>query len=134
MGKPLVRIRLWNLFQDADVQAGRVAPLEREALADTGAMYVMLPKQLADHLGLLSAGTRRIRYADGRIEEKPLVRGLVIEAEGRTADCRAIVEDNGPQLLIGQLALEDLDLYVDCPGRRLVPRAESPDMPMAEQY
>ena len=132
VGKPLVTVKLWSLFQDKAVRDGLVEPIIREALVDTGATHVMLPQAVAESLALPEAGTRRVRYADGRTAVRRLVRGLVMEVEGRTTDCQAVVEPGAVQVLIGQTALEGLDLYVDCQGRCLVPRPESPDMPMVE--
>lgn len=134
MGKPSITVRLWNLLEESRIASGELRPVECEALVDTGATFVVLPQVLAEQLSLPFAGNRRVRYADGHTSEKALVGALIVQVDGRTAQCRAIVEPNGGQVLIGQLALEDLDLYVDCQGRRLVPRPESPDMPMAEAY
>jgi hypothetical protein len=69
------------------------------------------------------------------LDEKKIRSGKAAPHEEKClTECRAIIEPDRDQVLIGQIALEDWDLLVDCARRRLVPRPESPDMPMHEIY
>jgi predicted aspartyl protease len=84
-------------------------------------------------LGLKPSGKTKVKYADGRIEEKEVAFGLRIELLGRNTECRAIIEKEGAKPLIGQIVLEDTDLLVDCKTGKLIPNPASPDMPLLEE-
>lgn len=133
MGKVVQKVRLWNILREEEIRSGREAPLEVEALIDSGATTAALPRDIVEKLGLPISGKTRARYADGRISEKSVSVGLRVEIEGRDTVCRAIVEEEGTKPLLGQIVLEDLDLLVDCKNGRLMPNPESPDMPLLEQ-
>ncbi|MBM4078450.1 MAG: retroviral-like aspartic protease [Planctomycetes bacterium] len=139
MGKEEVKARLFNHTDLLNLQRGAIAEaavrkVEVVALVDTGATYVVIPRRIASQLGPFLTRKTKVRYADGREGEREKVFGLVIEVQGRQASVPAIVEDNGAQVLIGYVALEDLDFAVDTIGRRLIPgHPESPDTPMADE-
>ena len=101
-----------------------------DCLVDTGAVMVLLPEDEVGKLGLLRGDRVIVTYADERKEELPTARGLEVQILGRTMVTDCVV---GPPLcepLIGQLVLEQLDLVVDCGGKALRPRPESPNLPL----
>lgn len=106
---------------------GALAPdnvrrVRAKGIVDTGANHVVLPKTIADQLGLPIHGTATVRYADNRTVTRTIVKQLSLETAGREGTFRAVVEPDRDTVLIGVLVLEDLDLIVD-PGREtLVPR------------
>jgi len=125
MGKVVVRARIENLADrhraDAgDLPAGQVRTLEvRDALVDTGATYLSMPKRLIEQLGLRFHRNRTARTATG------MATFAVYGAVRLTVDERdCVVEvselpDTCP-VLIGQLPLEALDFVVDPIGQRLI--------------
>ena len=139
MGRVMPTIKLTNLFdmQKADegaIASSEVRSVEVEALVDTGATALVLTAEIATALGLVDRGTRKVRYADGRIGEVRVVVGVVLEILGREMTGEALVPPGAHQALIGQIPLEALDLIVDPKSRDLRVNPESPDAPLLDLY
>ena len=92
---------------------------------DSGATMLVLPKAVADELGLALADPISVRSADGRRARRRRVQGAHIDLLGRQDTFSAIVEPKRDSALIGAMVLEGLDLLVDCQHQRLVPRDPS---------
>jgi clan AA aspartic protease len=133
----MTRVRLTN-FADIEIArrgqlpADSVRTVEIDALVDTGATMLVLPEDVVNRLGLAIRGTRKARYADGRVAEIPWVAGLIVEILGRETSCDALVEPAGTTPLIGQIPLEALDLLVDPKSRDLKVNPASPDTPLLD--
>lgn len=139
MGRIVVRAKLWNFADEIKVREGlikleEIRAADVDALIDTGATMLSLPGELVNKLGLLPGKPVRVSYADGRVEEKRVAYGVKIEIMDREAETYALIEENGRQVLVGQVVLETLDLIPDPKRGILRPRPESPDMPMVEAY
>ncbi len=135
MGEVRVRVKLTNAVDEALVRRGQLAEgqvrvYETEARVDRGAVRCALPPFVADRLGLARVARYMAQYADGRLEEVDLTEGLVLEIMGRRTTEEALVLGDEP--LIGQTALEKLDLLPDCQGQRLVPNPAHPDQPVSK--
>ncbi|MEM2204156.1 MAG: aspartyl protease family protein [Sulfolobales archaeon] len=88
-------------------------------LADTGAIYTVLPRSLLEELGVKPIGKRRFRLADGRVVEREI--GLIgIEIGGRAVHTIAVFGDEGTHLL-GVVTLGELGLQVDPVSGELKP-------------
>jgi putative transposase len=84
---------------------------EVEALVDTGATLTVIPRRLAEELGLRVTGRTEVETAAGRITlERTRVR---LELEGREELVPALISDVIDKVLIGVTALEVLGLQVD---------------------
>ena len=111
MGKVLVTAKIENLHDVLDVEAGRLAAdqvrsLEvSDALVDTGATMLSMPKRLIAHLGLRHVRTRQARTAAGlaTVQVYGSVR-LTIQEHDFPTDVTEWPDDC--PVLIGQLALE----------------------------
>lgn len=125
MGRVMEKIKLSN-FVDPEKS------VEVEALVDTGAMMLVLPRNIVDELGLRKIEERTVRYADNRTAVKTLYGVVRLEINGRVGDFDVIVEAEGTQPLLGQIPLEHLDLIVDPVARKVMPNPRSPDMPMVD--
>lgn len=135
MGKVIVKARLWSVLEEEKVRSGEVKPLEEEVLVDTGAVSIVVNEALVARLRLPKVTSKaRVRYANGRFAEREVAIGLRIEIMGRDTLVRAIIEPGAERPLLGQIALEDMDLLVDPKNGHLTPRPESPDMPLLEIY
>ena len=99
-----------------------------EALIDTGALHVVLPPNVAEHLGLWRMGSTSARMADGRTMEAPVTEPLYVEIQGRVTTTHALVI--GDTVLIGAIVLEGLDLAVDCTRQQLLPNLGTRDQPL----
>ena len=130
-----VRVKLANALEKALVRRGQLAPsevhtYEAVALVDTGAVRCVLPPFVAEQLGLERVGRRVAEYADGRREEVDLTEPFTVEVMGREELEDAMVL--GDEVLIGQTALEKLDLVVDCASQQVFPNPAHPDQPVSK--
>lgn len=133
MGRTLTKAKMWNVMDEERVERGEVEPLEIEVQIDNGATTPVISPGIVEKLNLKKTGKTRVRYADERIEERDIVMGLRIAIRERDTVCRAIVEPKRKMPLIGQIVLEDLDLWIDSKNGKLIPNPESPDMPLLEE-
>jgi clan AA aspartic protease len=134
VGEVRVTVRLTNATDEALARRGVLAPdqvrtCETDALVDTGAVRTILPRHLADRLGLNLRGQRTVTYADGRGEIVNLTEAIVVELQGRDTTDEALVV--GDEVLIGQTVLEKLDLFVDCKGQRVIQNPRHPNGPVS---
>jgi hypothetical protein len=90
----------------------------------------VLPPHVVQHLGLEIIGQRVAEYADGRLEAVGLTEPFTLYVLGREELEDAMVL--GDEVMIGQTALEKLDLFVDCVNQRLVPNPAHPDQPVSK--
>ena len=125
MGKVIEKVKLTSLFEPKE-------SVEVDAVIDTGATMVVLPKDIVDALGLRKVREVKVRYANNKVEMRPIYGVVTIELKGRSANLDVLVEEKGSQPLIGQVLLELLDLVVEPKTRKLIPNPTSPEMPMME--
>jgi predicted aspartyl protease len=139
MEKALVPAKLENLNDLYEVSQGRLKPEAvrtvevPDALVDTGAVNLMLPRRLVEQLGLQRYRTRRARTSGG-ITDIPMCGMVLLTVQGR--DCRMEVgeiPDDCP-VLIGQIPLESLDFVVDPLHQRLIGNPEHGGEHMTEWF
>jgi clan AA aspartic protease len=133
VGAVHVQVQLTNavdeeLHQRGQLEASQIRTYRTEALVGTGAVRCVLPSFVADQLGLRRVTRMVAQYADGRFEEVDVAGPLVVTIMGRRTFEEALVL--GDEVLIGQTALEKLDLLVDCHRQQLVPNPAHPDQPV----
>ncbi len=139
MGKVLVDAKVENLDDLFEVMKGQrtregVRTVEvKQALVDTGATMLGLPKKHIDHLGLVKFRTRQGRSAAGPATFN--MYGMVqLTVLGREAKVEVFeVPDDNP-VLIGQIPLEILDFVVDPVGQRLIGNPDHGGEQMIEVY
>ena len=86
--------------------------IEVEFIADTGAIYTMIPKYIAEELNLKVIDKRKFRIANGEIVEYPVSEAyIVIENRGVTSLVVLGPEKTPP--LLGTTTLELLGVQVD---------------------
>jgi predicted aspartyl protease len=94
-----------------------------DALVDTGAVMLSMPKRLIAQLGLRPYKTRRLRTVGGIIETKIYaIAQLVVQGREFNGDVAEIPDDC--PVLIGQIPLEGLDFVVDPIKQRLIGNPE----------
>jgi len=82
-----------------------------EALVETGATLTVVPRRLAEQLGLRVTGRTEVEASAGRIAlDRTRIR---IELEGREDVVPALISDVTDRALIGLTTLEILGLQVD---------------------
>jgi predicted aspartyl protease len=125
MGKVFVRATIENLGDVEMRERGLLRPEQvrrldvPDALVDTGASTLLLPKRLIQQLGLRHYRTRQAKGVGGSMP-MPMYSAVWLTIEGR--ECAVDVGEVSDDLpvLIGQIPLEALDLVVDCKGQRLI--------------
>lgn len=106
-----------------------MAPIEVDSLADTGSLHLCIPAQLAIDLKLEEIYKREVTTADGKKHLVPYVGPLQVMFGDRGCFGGAIVL--GDQVLLGAVQMEDMDLVVSPPDRRVMPNPSSPNVPTA---
>ena len=81
--------------------------------ADRDSTHVVIPKAVADRLGLPFSSKTRVTFADGRQVEREIVGQLRLRVCGRESTFRAIVDPQRDDVLVGTVALDTLDLTID---------------------
>lgn len=135
MGEVRVRAKLRNAADEVLARTGhlpsdQVRTYEADAVVDTGAVRCVVPAHVLQTLGLVTAGQRVAEYADGRLDVVPVTEPFSLEIMGRQEYETAMVL--GDEVLVGQTALERMDLHVDCAGQRLIPNPAHPDQPVTK--
>ena len=116
--KHTTRIEIANERDQILAEAGVIKPEEvrrvivEDALVDTGATRLCLPKSLISKLGLRPVGTSKSMTANGMVD-----RTVYSEVEFTLLERKEIIRvtdlpDNAP-VLVGHMILELLDLCVD---------------------
>ena len=103
------------------VTVGNPAAAAREtvnALVDTGATFSVMPASLLHRLGIEPTRARRLRFANGQVEERQT--GMAFfEVGDMDGEARVVFGPEGLHLL-GATTLEDLSFIVDPINKRLI--------------
>ena len=125
MGKVLVNVKVENLDDLFEVSKGQRTTENvrrvtvQDALVDTGATMLLMPRRYIQELGLKQFRTRSARAASGKFEF-PIYGMVQLTVNGREARVEAGEINDDLPLLIGQIPLEILDFVVDPQGQRLI--------------
>jgi predicted aspartyl protease len=125
IGKVLVTAKIENLADLVKAEQGllpddQVRRIEiQDAVIDTGATTLLLPKRMIAALGLKPLRTRHSRGLGGEFI-LPVYGTVRLTIQGR--DCPVDVGAIGDEypVLVGQIPLEALDWVVDTKGHRLI--------------
>ena len=93
---------------------------ELEFIADTGAIYTVIPKSIANKLQLKEMDKRRFKTASGEIVEYP-VSEAYITIEGKSVTSLVAIATEKTPILLGVTTLELLGLQVDPVNGKLTP-------------
>lgn len=135
MGRVVAQLELVN-HQDAILADAGALPTDKvrrlkiDAIVDTGASHLVIPKAAADALGVPIIGETGVRYADSRRAARKIVTDVEVHLLTRSGIFKAIVEPDRADALLGAIVLEDMDFIVDCREQKLVPR--DPDRILSE--
>jgi predicted aspartyl protease len=129
MGKVIVTAMIENLGDLYEVERGtrtndQVRRIEvHDAIIDTGATTLLLPKRMVAALGLKPQRVRHSRGLGGDFL-LPVYGTVRLTIQGR--DCPLDVGEIGDEypVLVGQIPLEALDWVIDPKGQRLIGNPE----------
>lgn len=112
MGHVRVKIRIANPNRrDQAIELDNV-------LVDTGATWTVIPRPIAEELGLEVLGKKKVRTANGEIDVDHSY--AFIEYEGRQTVSDVMITDTYDGVLLGVFTLEGMALAVDPKSGRLV--------------
>jgi len=100
--------------------------LQVDALADSGTLHVCIPQRICDRLQLEKLAEREVVLADGSSKIVPYVGPLEVRFKNRAGFVGALVL--GDRVLLGAIAMEDMDLVVVPSTRELDVNPRSPDL------
>ncbi len=125
MGRVTVEVEVENLEDSWESRRGLRTPNEvrritiSDALVDTGATTLSLPRRLIELLGLSHQFERQVITSSGK-DQAAMYTAVRLTIQGRTCTVDVMeVPDDVPSL-IGQVPLELLDFVVDPVGQRLI--------------
>jgi clan AA aspartic protease len=120
MGLVFSKIQLKNPVQ-SDLSA-----IEVEALADTGAVHLCIPKHVQLQLRLQPNDTKEVKLADGSRQLVPYVGPIEVRFKNRVGYVGALVM--GDTVLLGAVPMEDMDLVVMPSTRTIDVNPDSPNI------
>jgi len=125
MGRVVVPAKIENLEDFYKVNQGVLPPEQvrcvevTDALVDTGATTLLMPKRLIAQLGLVPLRTRQARTIGGAVT-LPVYRATRLTVQGRDCIVDVVEIDDAFEVIIGQIPLELMDWVVDVRGQRLI--------------
>jgi clan AA aspartic protease len=93
-------------------------PLVNQAFADTGSLYFCIPESVKVQLQLEATSQKTVTTADGKRSRCDYVGPVRIRFENRECYVGAVV--HGDEVLLGAVPMEDMDLVVAPPLRRVI--------------
>jgi clan AA aspartic protease len=105
MGFVNVTVRIANFVDQTRAE-------EIEMLADSGALYSVVPAEVLDRIGVRSTHVEEFELADGRVIERRL--GVAhVTVRNRQAAANVIFGEPGDSTLLGVVTLEELGFVID---------------------
>jgi clan AA aspartic protease len=120
MGLAYARVKL------ANPRLPDLAPVEVDALADTGSVHLCIPGHVAIQLKLEEFDRREITLADGSRQVVSYVGPVSTFVGNRRGLSGAMVL--GDQVLLGAIPMEDMDLVVNPRTQQVVPNPANPNI------
>ena len=103
-----------------------LAPVEVEALADTGSVHLCIPEHVRIQLELEQIDTKEATLADDSRKLVPYVGPIEVRFKNRVGFVGALVLGN--QVLLGAIPMEDMDLVVIPSTRTIDVNPASPNV------
>jgi clan AA aspartic protease len=120
MGQIFAAISLSNPFET------KLAPVETNALVDTGALFLCIPEHISIQLNLKEYEKREVTIADGSKKLVSYVGPIKINYKNRMCLTGALVLGN--IVLLGAIPIEDMDLIIHPSQLKLTVNPENPNI------
>lgn len=105
MGFVNLTVRIANMIDHTRAE-------EIEMLADSGALYSVVPAEVLDRVGVRSTHVEEFELADGRVIERR-IGAAHFTVRDRQATANVIFGEPGDSTLLGVVTLEELGLVID---------------------
>jgi clan AA aspartic protease len=103
-----------------------LAPVEVEAMADSGAVHLCIPEHVRIQLQLEEIDRKEAVMADGSRRKVPYVGPVEIRFKNRVGFSGALVM--GDQVLLGAIPMEDMDLVLFPAERKIDINPSAPNV------
>jgi predicted aspartyl protease len=139
MGQVLVKAKIENYRDVLNVRDGNLAPDKirqaevDNAMVDTGAKMLALPRSMIKQLQLTQMTTRPAKTAAG-VFPCNIYEPVWLTVEGRDCPVEVAEVPEDCPVLIGYLALESLDFIVDPIHQRLIPNPQHGSQRMVDMF
>jgi len=110
----------------ANPRKPKLAPVEIEVLADSGAVHLCIPPHVQMQLGLEEIARKEVILADGSQRLVPYVGPVEVRFKNRVGFVGALVM--GDQALLGAIPMEDMDLVILPKAKKLDVNPASPNI------
>lgn len=125
MGRTLEKVRVTNYLDIAKAGEGlikedKIRSIKIEAVVDTGATFLCLPREVIEKLGLICRKSLTIVTANGKAKRR-IFAVAQIEIKDRVITMDVMENDDETPALIGYLVLEAMDFVVDPKTQAVIP-------------
>jgi len=125
MGMVQAEITLKNIYDVIDFDRKRIEEHEVRqatvtAIVDTGAMYMIIPEELSQKLGLVATKEKTAYIANGQRINCKMVEVVGVQWKDRETITHALIIPGSEKVLLSAIALEGMDLMVDPVNQELV--------------
>jgi len=101
------------------IKENEIRQMTVQAIVDTGAWTMVINEDIRQKLGLRDKGFGEANLADGQKAYYPMAGPLEVWWKNRHMVCETLVMPDAPDVLLGAMVLEHMDLTVN-PKRELV--------------
>ena len=101
------------------IKEDEIRQMTVNAIVDTGAWTLVINEDIRQKLGLRDKGFGEANLADGQKAYYPMAGPLEVWWKNRHMICEALVMPEAPDVLLGAMVLEHMDLTIN-PKRELV--------------
>ncbi len=138
MGRTLEKVRVTNYgdILKADeglIKEDKIRTIEVSAVADTGATFLCLPREVIEKLGLICRKPVTIVTANGKAKRR-IFAVAQIEIKDRVITMDVMENDEETPALIGYLVLEAMDFVVDPKSQAVIPNPAHDGKWIADMY
>ena len=109
----------WALAKKKQIPESDVKQVTVNALVDSGAFMLTISDTIKRQLDLEVVELREIELADGSRSECEIVGPVDIRFKTRKTICYAVVLPGAPEVLLGAIPLEDMDVILDLKKQEL---------------
>lgn len=124
MGTVYARITLSNPLRKD------LRPIEIDALVASGAINLCIPDIVRRELGLDVERSRTAQMADGSLIDVGVVAPVNVQFDNRFTSTTAMVL--GDEVLLGAIAMQDLDVLIDPRNERLIVPPDRPNFQLSK--
>ena len=103
-----------------------VKQMTTSALVDSGAFMLTISDSIKRQLGLDVVELREVELADGSLAECEIVGPIDVRFKTRRTTCDAVVLPGAPEVLLGAIPLESMDVMIDVKNQELILPPERP--------